>query len=272
MSSEYNEQQKFYDAGYQDVQLGDKGFPDLKIVGNVLVTGKKILSIGGGNGADVLFLTTNNSVFLLDGSPVAVEQAKARGIDARVADVEKVLPFTDYFFDVVIVKDILEHIYNPISLLLEAKRIVKKDGYIILSLPNHFYFPFRLRIFFGGNMIWKSFMHNHKKNFEEWNYMHIRFFTWRGVKKMLKYTDLEIKKAYWDFGTLAHYSDPEMYHQAFIMNNKKIENRRQWFVYKFLFPLYKVFNLILPPRIRSLITGLAPGLLCAGFYLKIVKK
>jgi len=269
----FEQQSSFYDHGYGEQHMGDMGFPDLKIVdGNTSVSGKKILNIGGGNSADLWFLAGKNSVHVLDGSEVAVEQAAKRGLHAQVSDVSKRLPLEDGYFDIVVLKDILEHVYESMHLLKEAKRVTKKEGVIIISLPNHFYLPFRFRVLFGGNVIWKSLMHNHKLYFEEWNYMHIRFFTWTGVKKMLQTADLKIEKAYWDFGTLAHYSDPLMYENAFRMNNKKILSKRQWILYKLMLPGYKVFNIVFPKWIRAKIVSLAPGLLCAGFYLKVKKE
>ncbi|MCX6785219.1 MAG: class I SAM-dependent methyltransferase [Candidatus Komeilibacteria bacterium] len=227
--------------------------------------------MGGGNSADLWFLAKSNEVYALDASSVGVEQAREHNIKAEFDNVEEALPFAADFFDIVVLKDILEHIYNPFELLQEAKRIVKPSGYIIISLPNHFYLPFRLKILFGQNLIWKTLMHNHKKDFAEWNYMHVRFFTWSGVKKMIKAAGLKITKTYWDFGTLAHYSDPLMYEYAFKANNKKITTRQQQLMYKVLLPAYKIFNLICPRAFRKWLVSLCPGLLCAGFYLRVEK-
>jgi SAM-dependent methyltransferase len=249
----------------------DMGFPDLKITDYQFLENKEILNIGGGNCADVWYLAKNNKIYAIDGSDYGVEEAKKHGIEAAVGDVSLSLHFQDKKFDIIILKDILEHIYNPIELLFEAKRVLKDSGYIILSLPNHFYFLFRLRILFGGNLIWKDLLHDHTKEFDEWNYQHVRFFTYKGLKKMLSTAGCSIEKAYWDFGTLAHYSDPDMYKTAFRMNRRQISSRRQWLMYKVFLPFYSFFNFIFPKSLRSLVVSLAPGLLCAGFYLKLVK-
>jgi len=268
----FKNQKDFYNKGYEKLDMLSKGFPDLKIVdGQSNVENLKIISIGGGNAADVWYLAKNNKIILMDSSEVAADQAKVNNIQVIVSDINNKLPFDNDEFDVVILKDILEHVYSPLEVLMEAKRIVKKTGYIIISLPNHFYLPFRLRILFGGNLIWKSFLHNHKKDFDEWNYMHIRFFTWKGVKKLLQLAGLKIVKEYWDFGTLAHYTDPMMYEYAFKLNNKKISSKRQWIFYKIFLPFYKVFNFIFPKKIRNFVVSFFPGILCAGFYLRVAK-
>jgi ubiquinone/menaquinone biosynthesis C-methylase UbiE len=271
-TDEFNKQSNFYDSGYENMNMGNKGFPDLKIIdGKTNPKDKKILTLGGGNAADLWFLADQNEITLIDSSESGIKEARKHGIEGSVADVTKPLTFPNNHFDIVILKDILEHVYDPIKILNEAKRVLKDDGYIVLSLPNHFYLPFRLKILFGQNLVWKSLLHNHKTDFEEWNYMHIRFFTWKGVKKMLKKTNLKIKKTYWDFGTLAHYSDPEMYLNAFRMNNKQIKTKRQFIMYKILLPAYKLFNIIFPKPIRSKIVSISPNLFCAGFYLKLKK-
>ena len=271
-TDEFIEQSNYYDSGYENQNMGPMGFPDLKIVnGNIDTKGKKILSLGGGNAADLWYLANTNEIHLIEGSEVAIEEATKHNIKGIIEDVTKPLPFENNIFDIVVLKDILEHVYSPITVLKEAKRVLKDDGEIIVSLPNHFYLPFRLKLLFGQNLIWKSLLHNHKSSFEEWNYMHIRFFTWKGTKKLLASENLKITKTYWDFGTLAHYSDPMMYLNAFKMSGKTIQTKRQFIMYKVLLPTYKVFNIIFPKVLRAKIVSLAPGLLCAGFYLKVTK-
>ena len=264
------DQGETYDKQYENLVFDEQGLPDLKIVDfNEKLAGKKILSIGSGVGADLWYLTKRNDVNALDSSKVAVEMAKKHNIKANVADVSKKLPFKDKEFDVVVLKDILEHLLDPKFLLLEAKRILKSNGYIIISLPNHFWWWFRLRILFGNNLIWKSLQHDHSKDFEEWDYMHVRFFTWKGVKKLLKKTKLKIVKEYWDIGTWAHYSDPEMFYR--VLKNKKVKSTQAKIFLLVLYPIYQVVNFIFPKQLRAEFVKLKPGLLCAGFYLKVKK-
>lgn len=51
------------------------------------------------------------------------------------ADVEKI-PEKDNKFDVAIACDVLEHVLNPVAVMNEIKRLVKKNGYIIIGIPN----------------------------------------------------------------------------------------------------------------------------------------
>ena len=49
------------------------------------------------------------------------------------------LPFENETFDVVILSEVLEHIYNTKNVINEALRVLKKDGFIYISTP--FVFP-----------------------------------------------------------------------------------------------------------------------------------
>lgn len=49
-----------------------------------------------------------------------------------------ILPFESNSFDLVIVSEFLEHIFRPDFLSKEINRVVKKDGIIIVTLPNEF--------------------------------------------------------------------------------------------------------------------------------------
>lgn len=52
------------------------------------------------------------------------------------SDVSKSLPFGDNKFDLVFALEIMEHVESPTTMLLEIKRVLKEDGYLILSVPN----------------------------------------------------------------------------------------------------------------------------------------
>ena len=45
------------------------------------------------------------------------------------------IPVKDEFFDAIIATEILEYISDPIKFLAEAKRVLKKDGTIVITTP-----------------------------------------------------------------------------------------------------------------------------------------
>lgn len=45
------------------------------------------------------------------------------------------IPFSDCSFDSVISNQVLEHVFNPDEYLLEINRVLKKDGFFLISVP-----------------------------------------------------------------------------------------------------------------------------------------
>jgi len=254
-------------------QAGQFGFPDRKIIKDFPEMGLKILSLGSGGGGDLWYLAEHNEIHALDGSSSAVEVARDHGLQAQLADLESPLPFSDATFDLVVAKDLLEHLLAPERLLAEMRRVLKPEGRLVLSIPNHFYLPFRLRILFGGNLLWKSMVHDHSRNFEEWNYMHLRFFTWKGLQRLLLTGGFRVERAFWDFGVLAHYFDPDMFHEHLREKYRARPLTPKARIFLFVIhPAWRLMNILFPPRLRHFLVGLAPGLLCAGYYLHCGKR
>jgi hypothetical protein len=129
-----------------------------------------------------------------------------------------------------------------------------------------------VRYLFGGNLVWKTLMHDQTTVFEEWDYIHVRFFTWRGVRRFLSLAGFRITKRYFNFGTLEHYFEPDryrvVYRQAWTNGEKK--SKRGMLVCYVIYPSWRVLNVVLPKRVRSRIVGIAPGFLTAAFYLRCV--
>jgi SAM-dependent methyltransferase len=57
-----------------------------------------------------------------------------RHIDAA-ADLASPLPFRESVFDTVLATDVLEHVPRPEMLINEIARVLRRDGYLILSVP-----------------------------------------------------------------------------------------------------------------------------------------
>ena len=262
-------QGKLYDSQYDDAVFETQGLPDPKITNGKEIFGKKILSLGCGMGTDLWWLSRDNDVFGLDLSQKAILIARKHGLKAKVGDVTKKLPYKAQSFDIVVLKDILEHILDPMALLLEARRVVRSRGTIVVSLPNHFWWWFRIRILFGRNLLWKTLQHDHTKDQHEWDYMHIRFFTWVGLQDFIKTAGLKVGREFWDFGTLAHYSDPEMFYP--VLKEKKKKSKSAKIFLNFIYPLYLIFDFFVPKQLRAYIVAINPGLLCSGFYLHLKK-
>ncbi|MHA1381254.1 MAG: class I SAM-dependent methyltransferase [Candidatus Helarchaeota archaeon] len=51
-------------------------------------------------------------------------------------DINKGLPFNNCSFDTILCTEVLEHIHEPDKLMAEINRVLKKEGYLILSAPQ----------------------------------------------------------------------------------------------------------------------------------------
>ncbi|MEO8933676.1 MAG: class I SAM-dependent methyltransferase [Xanthomarina sp.] len=114
---------------------------------------KSILDIGAGNGGFVSIAKSNNyEVTGIELNNEQVEHAK------KVFDVDLInKTFEDFIltnkssFDIVHLHHVFEHVQNPLEILLDIKKVISKDGLLLLEVPNQFFtFPsqlmFKLRI------------------------------------------------------------------------------------------------------------------------------
>lgn len=72
----------------------------------------------------------------IDGSPDAVAAAAERGITVLQGDVDEPLPFPDDSFDGAVLKDLLEHVADPVKLVLEVRRVLRPGGVVFASSPD----------------------------------------------------------------------------------------------------------------------------------------
>lgn len=95
--------------------------------------GKNILDIGCAVGH---YMVELNSLGFktagVDVNPAYVETAKSKGLDVHL--IKDKLPFPDKSFDSVVLFEVLEHLPDPVSLLIEAQRVARKN--IIITVPN----------------------------------------------------------------------------------------------------------------------------------------
>lgn len=63
-------------------------------------------------------------------------EARRRGIKIISADLNQKLPLKDSFFDVVLSNQVLEHLINSDLFVKEIYRILKPDGYAVVSTEN----------------------------------------------------------------------------------------------------------------------------------------
>jgi SAM-dependent methyltransferase len=182
---------QYYNDNYAKTQLDlDERSNDFSKISNLWKETKpqmRILDIGCGAGSVSSELADRgHEVYGFDIMSEAVARAKKRGIKADIYDVNNVpLPFKDSFFDCILALDILEHLFDPLSLLREMRRILSTEGYSIIFLPLHFDIRQRLRILAGkGIVLYEHLWYDPKC--VSWQYFHIRFFTLHEAEEFFK--------------------------------------------------------------------------------------
>jgi len=71
--------------------------------------------------------------------------------------------------------DVIEHLFDPLELLAEIRRILKDDGYALIGIPQHFDIIQRVRMLFGSGIVTAEHL-SYSKDYRSWNYVHIRLF------------------------------------------------------------------------------------------------
>lgn len=112
----------------------------------------KILDVGCASGIVGLIRKSSDNVFGIERDEELIKIAennceKVYQIDLNNFKKEDIHE-TD--FDFIFCMDVLEHVIDPEALLKELSGLLKKDGYIVISLPNIAQIQFRLKLLFGN--------------------------------------------------------------------------------------------------------------------------
>ena len=180
-------------------------WPELKILGEYIKEGDKVLDLGCGNGRLLeIFKGRNVDYVGIDNSEKLIEIAKEKNpaFNFQVADALN-LPFPDNYFDKIFSIAILHHI--PLDdfrdqFVKEARRILRPGGFLILTVWDLWRKPDSLKriIKFTILKILRKTKVDFKDVFVPWQktidrYVHC--FTENELKKLAEKAGFKIKKA-----------------------------------------------------------------------------
>ncbi|MFH1744861.1 MAG: class I SAM-dependent methyltransferase [bacterium] len=153
-----------------------------------------VLDVGCGEGflGEEIKKKTSAVVYGIDVAESVVDLAKNKLDEVFCSDIEKNIDswpenIKTKKFDIIIVSEVLEHLFYPEKLLDDLRKVLKKDGEIIITVPNILFWKNRIKILFGIFDYKESGLMDRG---------HIHFFTWQSLKKMLgqgNFTIVEIK-------------------------------------------------------------------------------
>ncbi len=171
----------------QEVDINDPETTHVKLI-NLTGSNKKVLEIGCANGRMSKYLQKNGcQVIGIEIDKKKAEMANKFCEEAITGNIEEeaTLLSIKSTFDVIIFGDVLEHLTNPHKTLASVSRFLKKDGYVLVSLPNIAYFTVRMKLLFG------KFEYNPEGGIMDKE--HLRHFTLKTSKEMFRQSGYEIE-------------------------------------------------------------------------------
>ena len=149
-----------------------------------------ILDIGCGTGILGAYFKKNQNcnVTGIEINQKAFEAAKLNLDNVIKGNIETLdLTLNENYFDVIIMGDVLEHLVNPITTILKITPLLKKEGRILITVPNVRNWNVLIKLIFQDS--WE---------YADWgilDYTHMRFFTLKSAKSILKKNNIKIESA-----------------------------------------------------------------------------
>ena len=149
-----------------------------------------LLDIGCGDGYIVNFVREKVSdIYGIDIEEISLKRSRLKGIITKKCDLDKEsLPFRRCFFEVITCLDVIEHVRNPLLLLKNIHRVLKKRGILIISTPNIRYSNHLYRLIFEGVFPKTS------EDYRIYDGGHIHFFTYKDLNNLLLESRFKILK------------------------------------------------------------------------------
>lgn len=215
-SNYYPQEYKAYDS-IKIRKNNDKVFP-LNVVKGRLAWAKhldikpisKILDIGSGNGANMLFLRNNYDVELTGIEPnhIAANIGKKQGLNIHIG-------YLDDFsakekFDIIYLTHVIEHLKDPVYSLKKINKMLKNGGKLVVCTPN------------------TSSLERHlfRKYWDGWDTpRHIYMFNEKSIKIALNRADFKDIKIYYEIYSIFKRSYTNIYKSKGKKINSKITNK-----------------------------------------------
>jgi len=148
--------------------------------------GRRLLDVGAADGLLSRQLTACGwRVTAIEGDP-ALAQVGARYCERMITlNLDREIPLGEGPFDVIVYGDVLEHLVDPLRVLVELDRGLGPGGFVIISVPNIAHLWIRLLLLVGRFDYLDRGILDHS---------HLRFFTERSMRAMLADAGLSIER------------------------------------------------------------------------------
>lgn len=148
--------------------------------------GRRLLDVGAADGIVSRTLTARGwRVTGIEGDPAAA-QTGARHCERMItANLNRDIPEVGGPFDAIIYGDILEHLIEPLRVLVELDRALAPGGFVVISVPNIAHLYIRLLLLIGRfDYIDRGILDN----------SHLRFFTGRSLRALIADAGLSVER------------------------------------------------------------------------------
>jgi methionine biosynthesis protein MetW len=206
----------------------------------------KVIDLGCGKGDFTLKVKEKINCKEILGVDVwedSLKEAQNKGIKTEKMDLNEELNFPDRSFHVVVSNQVLEHVFFPSKFIQEIYRVLRENGYAVISTENlsswdnivsllFGYTPFSMQ-FDNGIKIGNPLSPHDKKKVVKYP-SHVRIFSFQGLIDLFKFHGFKIEKVsasgYLPFNFLANF-DPRHARFVTVKVRKKslisvIENER----------------------------------------------
>lgn len=95
----------------------------------------KILVVGSGTGHDLEQLGKFGKLHVLDIEAQAIQLVPQHLVETKTVGDVCDMPYESDSFDVVVAFDMLEHVENDVKAVSEIRRVLKKDGRLVFTVP-----------------------------------------------------------------------------------------------------------------------------------------
>lgn len=148
----------------------------------------EILDVGCGSGALGEALKNRGyCVWGIEFDKGAAEKASTRlnqSFQADLLDFELILKtLKDKKFDYIIFSDVLEHVFDPLTVIEFYQKFLKQSGQLVISVPNFLNWENRIRVFFG------CFSYTDTGVLDR---THMRFFSYKTAKDLIQAAQFEV--------------------------------------------------------------------------------
>lgn len=160
-----------------------------------------VLDIGASNGSFLIELSENikwiKKFYWIDVNETSLKEAEQncniRWLESEflVCNIDAWIDFDDNTFDLVSMLAVLEHTFDPIKIVEECSRVLKKWWWIVIEVPNLAVFFRRIDLLFWirPRTSWDLW----------WDWWHLQYFTVKDLKNLLREKGFVIKKVWWSW-------------------------------------------------------------------------